>query len=410
MIIFLVIALVVLLGISAYSSASETSLFSLSSMKVRAFQQGRDPRGRIVAKLLSCSRKLLVTILIVNVFVNILVQNVVSSIFGSLSGWFYTVGIPLILSLVFGEVIPKALAISNNTRIALSISRSLYIIEKLLTPIRFILVPVTSAVSRFTYFFLKYRTPVSHEELKHALSTSKEFGHLNQSEAKLLRGFLNLEDDVVKEIMCPRQDILYYNLADPLDALHTLFVDKECSRVPVCRGDLEEMVGIVSATDYFVNKRSILDEGKLERYCTKSFYIPESTTCRRVLSLLYERGDSMAIIVDEYGAISGLVTNEDLEEVVVGQITDPRRDEESHYVTAGEGVVIASGKLELAEFEEIFDSHLESPNNMATIGGWLTEMMGDIPKEGEKYETDEFLFHVLSSDQTKVVRVYIRKL
>lgn len=117
----------------------------------------------------------------------------------------------------------------------------------------------------------------------------------------------------------------------------------------------------------------------------------------------------MAIVVDEYGAISGLITNEDLEEVVVGQIVDPDRDAESHYVNAGDGVIIASGKLELTQFEEIFDYHLESPNNMATIGGWLTEMIGDIPQEGEKYMTDDFLFHVLSADQTKVGRVYIRK-
>ena len=117
----------------------------------------------------------------------------------------------------------------------------------------------------------------------------------------------------------------------------------------------------------------------------------------------------MAIVVDEYGSISGVVTLEDLVEVVVGQITD-RRDEKILYTKAGEDVIIASGKMELAEFEEIFDVHLDSENNMATIGGWLMEKLGDIPKEGTKFVTDEFLFHVLSSDQKRIRRVYIRKL
>lgn len=407
---FLVICLIILLGVSAFSSASETALFSLSSMKVRAFQQSRDPRGRIVARLLSCSKKLLVTILILNVFVNILVQNVVSTIFGSLSSWFMTVGVPLILTLIFGEVLPKALAIANNTKISLHVSRVIYFVEKVLTPIRVVLVPVTTAISRFTYFFLKYRTPVSQEELKIALNTSKEFGHLSQNEAKLLKGFLNLEGDVAKEIMCPRHEILYYDIEAPLEELHAVFVDKGCSRVPVCKGDLEDVIGILTATDYFIHKPMIESGKGVEKYCSKPFYVPESTSCRRLLSQLYEREDSMAVVVDEYGAIAGIITNEDLEEVVVGQIIDPRRDEKAHYVQAGEGVIIASGKLELTEFEEIFDAHLESPNNMATIGGFLTEKLGDIPKEGEKFVTEEFLFHVLSSDPTKVGRVYIRKL
>ncbi|MCB1110790.1 MAG: HlyC/CorC family transporter, partial [Chlamydiia bacterium] len=116
-----------------------------------------------------------------------------------------------------------------------------------------------------------------------------------------------------------------------------------------------------------------------------------------------------AVVVDEYGSVSGLITLEDLVETVVGQIAD-RRDEKSHYTQASSDIIIASGKLELIEFEEIFDYHLESPNNMATIGGWLTEVLGDIPKSGTKIERHGFLFHVLASDVNRVRRIYIRRL
>jgi CBS domain containing-hemolysin-like protein len=113
--------------------------------------------------------------------------------------------------------------------------------------------------------------------------------------------------------------------------------------------------------------------------------------------------------VDEYSSVSGIIAFEDLVEVVIGEISD-RRDAKMLFTRSKGDVIIASGKLELADFEEIFQYELSSPNNMVTIGGWLTEQLGDIPKTGTKYVTDEFLFHVLSADHTRVRRVYIRKL
>ena len=129
---------------------------------------------------------------------------------------------------------------------------------------------------------------------------------------------------------------------------------------------------------------------------------------RALLKYFYEHEETIAVVVDEYGSVSGLIALEDLVETIVGQIAD-RRDETSHYTQPSEDIVIASGKLELIEFEEIFDYHLESPNNMATIGGWLTELLGDIPKSGAKVERHGFLFHVLASDMNRVRRVYIRR-
>ena len=141
----------------------------------------------------------------------------------------------------------------------------------------------------------------------------------------------------------------------------------------------------------------------------KPFFVPESLHAHSLLRQLYERKESIAIVVDEYGSVSGIITLEDLVEVVVGPIVD-RRDEKSHYTKAGDGVIIASGKLELGEFEEIFGIELPSENQMVTIGGWLTEQLGDIPKPGTKYVTDDFLFHVLAADSKRVRRVYVRRL
>jgi putative hemolysin len=123
---------------------------------------------------------------------------------------------------------------------------------------------------------------------------------------------------------------------------------------------------------------------------------------------LDERNHEVAMVVDEYGSITGLICYEDLVEVVIGEIAD-RRDEKKLYTRSGKNVIITSGKLELSEFEEIFGVGLSSANNMMTVGGWLTEQLGDIPKSGSNFQIGDFFFHILAADPNRIVRLYIRK-
>lgn len=405
----LITALCILILCSAFMSATETSFFSLSTMKIRAFKIGKEKRGKLVARLISNPRKLLVTILMLNVITNILVQNVVASIFGTDSGWLLNVVVPLGLTLIFGEVIPKSLALSNNAKVASFAAPTIQFAEKAIGPLRDGITFLTSNISRVMFFFLKKERGVSLDELKVALRTSKRFGFLNTEEAKLVRGYLNLDDDLVKEIMQPRQEIVAFNLDNPVSSLKNLFVEEQCSRIPVYNKDIENIFGIISSSSFFLHQKGIHTAEELKEHLQKPFFVPESTPAKMLLRQFYEREETMAIVVDEYGSLSGLVTLEDLVEIVVGQIVD-KRDEKHLYTRAGEDVIIASGKMELSEFEEVFDFHLNSDNNMATIGGWLTEKLGDLPKEGTKFVTDEFLFHVLSSDEKRIRRIYIRKL
>lgn len=405
----LIVILALLIFTSGFLSASETALFSLSSMKVRAFRHGSDKRGHLIARLLSQPRKLLVTILMVNVCVNILVQNVVSGIFGTFSSWGLTVGVPLALTLIFGEVIPKSIAYPKNTFIAYHAAPILRGIEWALKPLRDAITFVTTGISKFFFFYLRKEKEIGIEELKLALRTSQEKGAVSTEEAKLVRGYLNLEEDLVKELMCPRSEILYYDINEPISKLVGYFVDEECTRVPVCNGDLENVLGIMTGGSFFLHRDHFNSSHDIIPFLRKAHFVPESMVSRSLLHYFYENEETMVMVVDEYGSISGVIALEDLVETVIGQIAD-RRDDVSHYTKPSDDIVIASGKLELIEFEEIFDYHLESPNNMATIGGWLTELIGDIPKSGTKIERHGFLFHVLASDVNRVRRVYIRRL
>ncbi len=404
----LVALLVILIFFSGFSSASETSLFSLSSLKVKAYKTDPDPRKKLVATLLASPRDLLVTIIMINVAVNILIQNVSSSLFGE-SNWALNVAVPLMLTLVLGEVIPKSIGLVNNMRIAYRVAPVIRFLEWLLSPIRKALVSVTNVVSRILFFFLRKEEEISIDELQHALRTSRQYGVLQAEEAELIRGYLALQESTVKERMRPREEVLYFDMEEPLSRLIHLFVDQECSRIPVCKSGLDQIIGVITSRQFFLYRESIQSAESLLSVLEKPFFVPETVPARVLLRQFYDRQESFAIVVDEYGSISGIIALEDLVETVIGEIAD-RRDEKNLYTLSGHDVIIASGKMELAELEKIFDVSFVSKNNMVTIGGYLTEKMGDIPKSGSKLVTDQCLFHVLAADPTRVRRVYIRRM
>ncbi|HSX03743.1 MAG TPA: hemolysin family protein [Rhabdochlamydiaceae bacterium] len=405
----LVTVLIVFLFGIAFSAASETALFSLSPIKIKAYSHDPDPKKRLISRLVSRPQDLLITMIIINVTMSILIQNLMSTLFGDFSGWAFTVGLPLALILIFGEAIPKSVGFANNTAISYRVAKPLFVIQKIFLPFRKVLLAITNKIFRWMFFYLKKEGEISVAELEHALKTSEASGVLGPDEADLMQGYLKLEESTVKEFMRPREEVLYFDLNDPLTEIVHLFVDQECTRVPVCEGGLDKIKGIMTSGLFFINRDHIKTSGDLVRFLKKPFFIPESSSAKAILDEMYEKKESLAIAVDEYGSFSGLISLEDLVEAVVGEIAD-RRDEKSRFTRAGENVIIASGKLELLELESIFDLSIPSESHMVTVGGWLTEQLGDIPKTGTKYIWKNLLFHVLSSDQKRVKRIYIRKL
>ncbi len=405
----LIVLLIVFTCLSGFFSGSETALFSLSSMRVRAFRRAPQSTKRLIARLLARPRELLSTILMLNVIANILVQNISSALFADVAGWGLKVGLPLVLTLLFGEIIPKTVAFDNNAGVASFVSRPIGLLHWLLSPIRRVITWITSYISRAMFFFLKRSEEISIDELKHALATSEEHDVLHEEEADLIRGYLTFGEVSVKELARPREEFITFDLKAPLSSLPLLFKNKECSRVPVCEDGIENIIGIIEAGDYFLAREKITSPKSLRHHLRKPFFIPETMSAKALLNKFEERDESMAIVVDEYGSISGLITREDLVEVVVGEIAD-RRDDKARFTRAGTDVIIASGKLELAELNELFNTDLKSESSIVTIGGYLTEQIGELPKAGTRYLTDHLLFHVLAADPNRVRRIYIRRL
>ncbi|NGX56040.1 MAG: Magnesium and cobalt efflux protein CorC [Candidatus Anoxychlamydiales bacterium] len=407
--ILLIVLLIGFLSLSAILSASETSFFSLTTYTINSYAHDINPRKRMIANLLNSPRDLLVTIMMLNIISNILIQNTVSSLFGNFTSWFLKVGIPLVLTLFLGEVIPKSIAFPNNKFIAYKVAPFLRISKIVVTPIRIILAKITNYISRLMFFFLKKEKPLSIDELQHVLEKSKDKDILNKDEVQLIGGYLDLQDSIVREYMSPKDEVLYFNINEPIEKLFKIFSEKEVSRVPVCNNDLDNIIGIISLKRFFFYKNHIHKTQDLKKYLKKPTYIPETTRSWKLLINLRDKREDMAIVVDEYGSIAGLITQEDLIESVIGEITD-KKDEQTFYTHQSKNVIIASGKMEMDDLENLFNVKIDRKTKALTVGGFLIDELGDIPQSGEKLKKDGLLFYILSSEPNKVRRVYIRKL
>ncbi len=392
----------------AWISSTETALFSLSPLKVLTYRDSKDPTKRLLATLLAHPKDLLVTIFMVNTFTNIMLQNIVSGLFGEDGGWELKIGVPLLLTLILGEIIPKYIGLQNNLSISYKVAPKINLLQNLLKPIRKFIISITNPVSRFIFFFLKKDREITPEELEHVLETSEKQGILSAEINELIRGYLAIQKTTVKELMWPKEDILYYEISQPLSKLSYLFSDEECSRIPVVENTLDSVLGIITASQYFKHQHEINKPSDVRGFLEKPYFIPETMPSKLLLRRFDEKGEVLALVVDEYGSISGLITKEDLIEVVVGDIEDSR-DQQQFFVKAGKDEVISSGKWELTEFNEYFHSNLKS-TSMLTIGGWITEQLGTIPKSGTKWESEGFLFQILAAGPNRITRLFIRKL
>lgn len=400
--------LLLLLFASAWVSSAETALFSLSSHKIRSYETDQDQRKQLIAKLLSRPRDLLVTVFMINTCVNILLQNISSDMFGTHAGWGLKVGVPLIVTLIFGEIIPKYIGLQNNASISYKVAPSIHKLQDLLAGTRKVVIAITTPISKIMFFFLKKEPTISREELEHVIQTSESQGMLKQGEGELLKGFLHLQEVQAKEIMWPREDILFYDLSQPITKLIYLFTDQDLTRIPVCGGSLENLIGVITVMQFFKNQEKILEPEDLVPYLNKPFFVPETTSARQLLKQMDEAGQILAFIVDEYGSITGMLSREDLIAIVVGCIEEEKAVEPL-FIPAGKSEVIASGKWDLSEFNDHFEAHLTSQNHLVSIGGWLIEQIGDIPKSGSTYDLEGFHFKVLAASPSRITRLFIRK-
>ncbi|EPP35627.1 transporter associated domain protein [Chlamydia ibidis] len=393
---------------SGFISLSQIALFSLPTSLISHYKRSKYKKQQLVASLLSHPHHLLITLIFCDIGLNIGIQNCVAILVGDNASWLLTVGFPLALTLILCEILPKAVALPYNAQISGSVAPVILIFTKILRPL------LDWAISGINYIVQKLLANqqvdiIQPQELKEVLQSCKDFGVVNQEESRLLYGYLSLSDCSVKERMKPRQNVLFYDIQMPIDNLYNLFSEKHCSRVPVCNNNLQNLLGICTAKTLLLYGRPLQSSDELLPLLKKPYYMPETISAKTALCHLAAEDETLGMIIDEYGSIEGLITQEDLFEIVSGEIIDQRK-EKVLYTMSGKNVIIATGTLELSDLSEIFNINLPTNNNSATLGGWLTEQVGSIPSTGTKLSWNNLVFQILDAAPNRVRRVYIRKM
>lgn len=413
------IALIALLISSALISGSEIAFFSLSQTDLNELSNNGKEEN-IVVTLLEKPRKLLATILITNNFINILIvllfASLAETLFGSfnftLNLYLFTVSIRFLLEIIlvtflillFGEVLPKVYASRNALGFSRKMSKFIKSVSFLLTPFSMPLIAITKWVEKK---FGSKASNFSVETLSQALELTSQ-GATSKDEQKILEGIVNFGNTETVQIMKPRIDIFAISDDESYEEVLNKILVNGYSRNPVYKESIDNIIGVLYAKDLLahLNKKSF----KWQNLLREPFFVPENKKLDDLLSDFRAKKNHLAIVVDEYGGTSGLVTLEDVIEEIVGDINDEFDDDDLSYSKIDDNNYIFEGKTSIKDFckvlddedEEIFE---EEKGESETLAGFILEISGKFPKKGEKIIFKNYTFTIEALDKKRIKQV-----
>lgn len=410
---FGIIGIAFLLFCSAMVSAAEVALFSLTQQDLNALSEKDASKANLISKLLQRPKKLLATILVANNFSHIGVVIIFSfsgnSIFEGIASpvlkFIVEVILITFLILLFGEVLPKIYASRNNIKFSKTVATPMSVLDTLLSPIS---LPMR-AVSIYLHEKLgKQKSNISVDQLSQALElTSTE--DTTSDEQKILEGIVSFGNTDTKQVMSPRIDIFALEIEETFAEIYTKIVDKGYSRIPVYRESIDHIEGVLFVKDLIphINKKEF-DWNKLIR---EPFFVPENKKLDDLLKEFQSKKSHLAIVVDEYGGTSGLVSLEDVIEEIVGDISDEFDDENLNFSQIDDKNFLFEGKINLKDFyrivdvdEEIFES---SKGEAETLAGFILEILGNFPKKGQKIHFSNVRFTIEAVDKKRIKQLKV---
>lgn len=374
------ILLFIFLGFSAFFSASETSLFSLDTIKIRRLSQAGKNSFYIV-RVLENPIYYLTTILAGNTLVNIaasaLITYILIGLLGS-KGLSISIGVTTFLLLIFGEVTPKTLAIHNNEKLAYILARPLYMFSRLISPLLSLATKTCNAVIAMLHIELKNEPTLTEEEFKTIMEVGHRHGVVGKSEKEMVLSIFELTMTKAQEVMIPRTDIKAVSFNWDLDKIKRFVRQARHSKIPVYKDSYDNIIGMIYTKDLFLEKSQGLSD-----MVKPVLFIPSTKKIDELIQDFYRQKTKMAIVIDEYGGTSGLVTLEDVLEEVFGEIYDEFEVGEKLIELCEGGLYRVSGKAPVYKVNE--DCNLSIPQgDYETIAGFLLYAFGKIPAEGER--------------------------
>ena len=408
---FLIVLLIILLILSAFFSASETSLFSIRSVELSALADSGGRTGRRIARAMERPGRILTTVIIGNTLTNVASAAVATAIFGMLMGprgLGVAIVVDAVLVLVFAEIVPKTIAVSFPVLIARAVIGPLSIFRGFVRP-------VTHAVASLSNFVLsslavvsreelEQRPPVGPSELRMLMHEMDETEVFTREERRIAMNILEFAETHAEEIMTPRVDLMAVPHDADREEVASLMRRAKHSRIPVYREKIDNVVGFISTKEFF-----LWPERPTESLIKPVFFIPSSRRLEGLLHEMQRKGTFVVIVVNEYGETLGLITKEDILEEIVGEIYDEFEVDQIPVSRLPDGGFLIDGRASLELVREELGVML-ADTGAVTLNGFIFQRLGELPSKGASFDYSGYRFEVVEIKRNRVTRCRVRKI
>ncbi|NLK46334.1 MAG: HlyC/CorC family transporter [Treponema sp.] len=392
-------------------SATENAFLSINKLRLRVLRSKKNKKAQRTGKLLDSKTKLLNTVLIGNNLVNVGVTSILTAIaldmFGANGVEIATI-VSTVLLLIFGEITPKVVASIYPEKIAFAVSPLISFLTKVFTPLVWIFSRITEPIAKlFGVNLLPKTVSFTEEDIKTFIDAGEEEGVIEQNEKTMLRQVFKFTDLTAKEIMIPRKEIISISLDSSYQEILDLAQTTSFSKFPVYKNGIDDICGFVYLKDmfFFDDETEIFSVKKIMR---PPLFILESRRISSIRKIFRENRQSIAIVVDEYSGTSGLVTIEDLTHEIFGNVSDEDSVENKEYNCISDSSFMVSGSMRLVELSEKLGVELKS-EFYDTVGGFITEKLGDFPQENVELKLDMCTLIVKKIDGHRVETVLVKR-
>ena len=425
-ILFQLLFLAFLTLVNAFFAGAEMAVVSVNKNRIKVLADEGSKRAALLQTLFEDSTKFLSTIQVAITLAGFFSSaSAATGISQVLGGWIAQFGIPysntiavvvvtIILSyftLVFGELVPKRIALQKAEAFSLFVVQPISIISKILSPfIKLLSLSTNGFLHLIGMKTENLEEAVSEEEIKKMLETGSENGVFNEIEKEMINSIFSFDDKTAKDVMVPRREVFAIDIEEPLEKILDEILETRHSRIPVYEEQIDNIIGILQVKDVMIEARKkSFEEVDIRALLKEAFFVPDGKSTDELFREMQRTKNRMAVLIDEYGGVSGILTVEDLVEEVMGEITDEHEEEVVELQKIGEKEYLLDGSILIEELNEKLNLKLET-ENYDTLSGYLIEELGYIPKDSGQCELDAdgVHFKILEVKEKRIRKVWMK--
>ena len=414
----LIFSIVILILLSNFFSLSETAITSTPEEKIFKMNQDGNVRAKVAMKIISNKEKIISIALLCDNLVNIAASSLSAVFFAELFGEFDEIGILLstiimtILVFVFGEVLPKMIALRQPTKITLFVSPIFLLLWKILYPLIWIITKLTEKLVKLLHLKNEEDTDNADSSILGAVEMYHQKGLLQKDEKQMLSGILRLDEIDMKDIMTHRSDMFAVDINDNMEDIIKKVFSTNFTKIPFYDKSDDKIIGFLKVIDLMkaINiQQNNINQINIRELLKKPWFLPGDSSIGKHLQEFKKNGNSMAFVVDEFGGLMGIATLEDVIEEIVGDINSVEDRQHNNVISNKNGSFIVYADMPLLNCNEEIGSNFED-KEVSTIGGFLLNKIDKIPQKGEKFNIDDYLFTILEATDKNIEKISIVKI